>query len=163
MYHVFFFFNLASCNGKYSSFSPSCNRRFGGGLSLKHSSIVSLPPSRRTTTVHSIPNLSTVLDNSRRPLRLYCHQRDRRGRKTWESHPLLVSCAVITSSLPFPMHHFTPHLTPHTSPARLPLPTPPARPAPACRACRGGQGWRPTRRTSEEPAHRTADRLGRRR
>ena len=31
------FFNLAACSGKYSLFSGSCNRRFGGGLSLKHS------------------------------------------------------------------------------------------------------------------------------
>ena len=35
-----FFFNLPACNGKYSLFSPSCNRRFGGGLSYKHSSML---------------------------------------------------------------------------------------------------------------------------
>ena len=26
-----FFFNLAACRGKYSLFSVSCHRRFGGG------------------------------------------------------------------------------------------------------------------------------------
>ena len=45
MYHVFFFFNLASCNGKYSSFFPSCNRRLGGGLLEKHSNMNVSKPS----------------------------------------------------------------------------------------------------------------------
>ena len=37
------FFNLPACNGKYSLFSPSCNRRFGGGAiveTLLHASLL---------------------------------------------------------------------------------------------------------------------------